>query len=1211
MGYKVLSNIVRVKREAPALKAQAQELAAKEAALAARAGGAGGGAGGEEEELAAARAQLKEVLGKLDSQPALQQQLERLYAMATHPPPLPPGALALEAGQRAAIVARAQAAAAAAQHAALAAAAARMAQAQVAAAAHAAAGAAAAAAAAPPQAPAHVTRSAAPAPAAAGQHKGLEKDEAPELTARRMATGPLYVLAPPPKHHPRVADPPPNPAQARRGAAPARRKRELLAAAQQAISAGCAAAPGFRYRKTEDYLHRLAHKIASVKLSAEVSAAVAAAIADARAKARRGRRCACACACVCACVLSTPAPFSRASTHPPCITPPPPPFRSQGLGKTVQVMSLVAYLMERKNNFGPHLIIVPNAVIVNWKSELTQWLPSVRCVYYVGSKEERARKYQAEVASLQFNVLVTTYEFIMRDRTKLSKIDWQYIVIDEAQRMKDRQSKLARDLDRFTAQRRLLLSGTPLQNDLQELWSLLNLLLPEARAAAVFDDKKMFAEWFGDAIAGDKGGGEDWLAQERRVVVIHRLHQILEPFMLRRQASGAGRLACARVEDVESKLPPKVPVVVKVPMSATQAAIYDWVKATGTIRLDPSQAAVGRSRLPYASLNNRCMELRKVCNHPLLSYPPPSYAVGDAIVRQVLLFSTMTRLLDLLEAYLRWRRLPDSMGGGYLNYLRIDGSTALDDREAAIQRFNAPGSDAFVFLLSIRAAGRGLNLQSSDTVVIYDPDPNPKNEEQAIARSHRIGQTREVRVLHLEAVADAVVWAHRHGGAGPPARPPTTPDGRVLYADSIESVVRDQIQRQKIEMASEVIDAGRFDQRTSMEERRATLEELMQARGEGGELCDQSRALKAANVADTWEELNRKVARSDEEFELFQKMDREEEWYEPTSPEEVPAFMRWGEGDMPGACALARRHAPDVQAEMAALTGTVLVGHHAPAAGAADAGRRPGAPPARGPPGPPGRPGLSSAAVLAAIQAQFQKKKEGEEAAAAAAAPAGSEGEASEEVEFGLDDEEEVLDQNIITDDDATTTASEQAQPTGASGGGSMHAASVTALAGPRGASPPAPADGASAGAPPGQQQQQQQQQQRAASLPPRAPVLAGGGASPPPAEGGATQAEEDAGGDEPPAKRSRKQLSVHFADGDPQQQQEQQGVAAAAGGGGGAPEGAAPQGPAAAATWPPEQQQSQPPGAQQQQQQQEQEQEQQLLQGGGTAPMQQGWASG
>ncbi|MQM09011.1 hypothetical protein Taro_041867, partial [Colocasia esculenta] len=134
-----------------------------------------------------------------------------------------------------------------------------------------------------------------------------------------------------------------------------------------------------------------------------------------------------------------------------------------GLGKTVQVMALIAYLMEFKGNYGPHLIIVPNAVLVNWKSELHNWLPSASCIFYVGGKDERSKVFTHEVCAMKFNVLVTTYEFVMYDRSKLSKVDWKYIIIDEAQRMKDRESVLARDLDRYRCQRRLLLTGTPLQ----------------------------------------------------------------------------------------------------------------------------------------------------------------------------------------------------------------------------------------------------------------------------------------------------------------------------------------------------------------------------------------------------------------------------------------------------------------------------------------------------------------------------------------------------------------------------------------------------------------------------------------------------------------------------------------------------------------------------------------------------------------------------
>nr|KYP64222.1 ATP-dependent helicase BRM [Cajanus cajan] len=484
-----------------------------------------------------------------------------------------------------------------------------------------------------------------------------------------------------------------------------------------------------------------------------------------------------------------------------------------GLGKTVQVMALIAYLMEFKGNYGPHLIIVPNAVMVNWKSELYTWLPSVSCIFYAGGKDYRSKLYSQEILAMKFNVLVTTYEFIMYDRARLSKIDWKYIIIDEAQRMKDRDSVLARDLDRYRCQRRLLLTGTPLQNDLKELWSLLNLLLPE-----VFDNKKAFNDWFSKPFQKEgptQNTEDDWLETEKKVIIIHRLHQILEPFMLRR-----------RVEDVEGSLPPKVSVVLRCKMSAVQSAIYDWVKSTGTLRLDPEGENGKIQKNPlyqakeYKTLNNRCMELRKTCNHPCLNYPFLEELSTSLIVKSCGKF-TMTKLLDILEDYLNRRRLV---------YRRIDGTTNLEDRESAIMDFNSPDSDCFIFLLSIRAAGRGLNLQSADTVVIYDPDPNPKNEEQAVARAHRIGQKREVRVIYMEAV----------------------------------SLIRNNIQQYKIDMADEVINAGRFDQRTTHEERRLTLETL---------LHDEER--------------------SEEELELFDQMDEELDWPgEMMQHDEVPEWLR-------------------------------------------------------------------------------------------------------------------------------------------------------------------------------------------------------------------------------------------------------------------------------------------------------------------------------
>ncbi|XP_061969432.1 ATP-dependent helicase BRM-like isoform X1 [Populus nigra] len=561
-----------------------------------------------------------------------------------------------------------------------------------------------------------------------------------------------------------------------------------------------------------------------------------------------------------------------------------------GLGKTVQVMALIAYLMEFKGNYGPHLIIVPNAVLVNWKSELHSWLPSVSCIYYVGGKDQRAKLFSQEVSAMKFNVLVTTYEFIMYDRTKLSKLDWKYIIIDEAQRMKDRESVLARDLDRYRCQRRLLLTGTPLQNDLKELWSLLNLLLPE-----VFDNRKAFHDWFSKPFQREApvhDGEDDWLETEKKVIIIHRLHQILEPFMLRR-----------RVEDVEGSLPPKVSIVLRCRMSAIQSTIYDWIKSTGTIRVDPEDEKRRVQKNPayqakvYRTLNNRCMELRKTCNHPLLNYPYFNDLSKDFLVKscgklwvldriliklqrtghRVLLFSTMTKLLDILEEYLQWRRLV---------YRRIDGTTSLEDRESAIVDFNSPGSDCFIFLLSIRAAGRGLNLQSADTVVIYDPDPNPKNEEQAVARAHRIGQTREVKVIYMEAVVNKISSCQKEDELRSGGTVDLEDDlvGKDRYMGSIESLIRNNIQQYKIDMADEVINAGRFDQRTTHEERRMTLETL---------LHDEERYQETLHDVPSLQEVNRMIARSEDEVELFDQMDEEFDWIEEmTRYDQVPKWLR-------------------------------------------------------------------------------------------------------------------------------------------------------------------------------------------------------------------------------------------------------------------------------------------------------------------------------
>lgn len=379
-----------------------------------------------------------------------------------------------------------------------------------------------------------------------------------------------------------------------------------------------------------------------------------------------------------------------------------------------------------------------------------------------------------------------------------------------------------------------------------------------------------------------------------------------------------------RVEDVEGSLPPKVSIVLKCKMSAIQGAVYDWVKATGTLRVDPEDEKLKIQKNPYyqartfKTLNNRCMELRKVCNHPLLNYPFFSDLSKDFLVKscgklwildriliklqrtghRVLLFSTMTKLLDILEEYLQWRRLV---------YRRIDGTTSLEDRESAIVEFNEKDSDCFIFLLSIRAAGRGLNLQTADTVIIYDPDPNPKNEEQAVARAHRIGQTREVKVIYMEAVVDKIPNHQKEDEFRTGGTVDSEDDlaGKDRYIGSIESLIRNNIQQYKIDMADEVINAGRFDQRTTHEERRLTLETL---------LHDEERYQETVHDVPSLQEVNRMIARSEEEVELFDQMDEEFGWIEEmTRYDQVPEWLRASTKDVNGAIAsLSKKPSKDI-----------------------------------------------------------------------------------------------------------------------------------------------------------------------------------------------------------------------------------------------------------------------------------------------------------
>ncbi|KAI9900202.1 hypothetical protein N3K66_004464 [Trichothecium roseum] len=401
-----------------------------------------------------------------------------------------------------------------------------------------------------------------------------------------------------------------------------------------------------------------------------------------------------------------------------------------GLGKTLQTISFLGYLRHIIGITGPHLVIVPKSTLDNWSREFARWTPEVNVLVLQGAKDERHQLINDRLVDEKFDVCVTSYEMVLREKAHLKKFAWEYIIIDEAHRIKNEESSLSQVIRLFQSRNRLLITGTPLQNNLHELWALLNFLLPD-----VFGDSEAFDQWF---------SGQD----KDQDTVVQQLHRVLRPFLLRRVKS-----------DVEKSLLPKKETNVYLGMSDMQVKWYQKILEKD---IDAVNGAGGK-RESKTRLLNIVMQLRKCCNHPYLfegAEPGPPYTTDEHIVynsgkmkvldrllkrmqeegSRVLIFSQMSRLLDILEDYCVFR--------GY-KYCRIDGGTAHEDRIAAIDEYNKPGSEKFVFLLTTRAGGLGINLTTADIVILYDSDWNPQADLQAMDRAHRIGQTKQVKVYRF------------------------------------------------------------------------------------------------------------------------------------------------------------------------------------------------------------------------------------------------------------------------------------------------------------------------------------------------------------------------------------------------------------------------------------------------------------------------------
>ncbi|KAI9101877.1 SNF2 family N-terminal domain-containing protein [Phlyctochytrium arcticum] len=419
-----------------------------------------------------------------------------------------------------------------------------------------------------------------------------------------------------------------------------------------------------------------------------------------------------------------------------------------GLGKTLQTLSLFSHLASTHNIRGPHLVVAPLSVLSSWVAETARWTPEFRTMLFHGGVDERNRLKRTSLEDAA-DIYVTSYEMFVAEAGWFRTFRWRYVVLDEGHRIKNEDTLAAKALRGLSSQNRLLLTGTPLQNNLHELWALFHWLFPEVFTSMTV---KKFNESF-DLTRGMYDIG-----------MLNNCRRLLETIMLRRMKS-----------HVDFDIPPKEELTLYVPLSDMQRFWYKRLltrldaptltevmtttpnadgtvdekhgkrgrKAAATTMTNMAPAEAGSD---WKKLMNLVMQLRKCCNHPYML--PNSESEPFVTAEDIVYASSKMVLLDKLIVHLRankhhfmlFRNIP---------YCRLDGNTSRTRRNLDIRLFQHPNSPYDVFIISTRAGGLGINLTTADTVIFFDNDWNPQVDLQALARAHRIGQTKPVKVYRL------------------------------------------------------------------------------------------------------------------------------------------------------------------------------------------------------------------------------------------------------------------------------------------------------------------------------------------------------------------------------------------------------------------------------------------------------------------------------